>query len=230
MTMIDPSSLHERTVYPPIQVCVLLMSLSPIQRFLASRDTCPCGCRRLCVVLRRRRLRQCHHSHDHSGCCLGTSFDVSRYTTTWRQRHSLYSSIVCGRLSHVFVAAARHSSQSREVIESDDPFSGQHHRFLDVRDGNVSPFIFTNNSNLHRKRIVFRCKLHHLLGSVGRIMSTFLITAMSFDRFVAVCLPMHLRLRSRRNVLLIITGESSLFPAELFEVCVRLPCCCCFPC
>uniref|UniRef100_A0A915CWZ4 G-protein coupled receptors family 1 profile domain-containing protein n=1 Tax=Ditylenchus dipsaci TaxID=166011 RepID=A0A915CWZ4_9BILA len=33
------------------------------------------------------------------------------------------------------------------------------------------------------------CKLHHVCGSVGRIVSTFLITAMSFDRFVAVCHP-----------------------------------------
>uniref|UniRef100_A0A1I7XA25 G_PROTEIN_RECEP_F1_2 domain-containing protein n=1 Tax=Heterorhabditis bacteriophora TaxID=37862 RepID=A0A1I7XA25_HETBA len=45
------------------------------------------------------------------------------------------------------------------------------------------------------------CKLHHICGSVGRIVSTFLITAMSFDRYVAVCHPHHHRLRSRSFVL-----------------------------
>ncbi|CAJ0572493.1 unnamed protein product, partial [Mesorhabditis spiculigera] len=48
------------------------------------------------------------------------------------------------------------------------------------------------------------CKLHHIFGSVGRIMSTFLITAMSFDRFVAVCYPHRTTLRSRRFVLCMI--------------------------
>ncbi|CAI5448776.1 unnamed protein product [Caenorhabditis angaria] len=45
------------------------------------------------------------------------------------------------------------------------------------------------------------CKLHHICGSVGRIVSTFLITAMSFDRYVAVCYPHQHRLRSRNFVL-----------------------------
>ncbi|CAJ0928579.1 unnamed protein product, partial [Mesorhabditis belari] len=49
------------------------------------------------------------------------------------------------------------------------------------------------------------CKLHHVFGSVGRIMSTFLITAMSFDRFVAVCYPHRQSLRSRKFVLCTIT-------------------------
>ncbi|CAI4227728.1 unnamed protein product [Auanema sp. JU1783] len=49
------------------------------------------------------------------------------------------------------------------------------------------------------------CKLHHVCGSVGRIVSTFLITSMSFDRYVAVCLPHHHRLRSRKFVLTVIT-------------------------
>ncbi|CAB3409780.1 unnamed protein product [Caenorhabditis bovis] len=44
------------------------------------------------------------------------------------------------------------------------------------------------------------CKLHHICGSVGRILSTFLITAMSFDRYVAVCYPHQHRLRSRTFV------------------------------
>ncbi|KAK6057601.1 hypothetical protein COOONC_04883 [Cooperia oncophora] len=49
------------------------------------------------------------------------------------------------------------------------------------------------------------CKLHHVCGSVGRIVSTFLITAMSFDRYVAVCHPHHTYLRSRSFVLGVIS-------------------------
>ncbi|CAD5218999.1 unnamed protein product [Bursaphelenchus okinawaensis] len=45
------------------------------------------------------------------------------------------------------------------------------------------------------------CKLHHVCGSVGRIVSTFLITAMSFDRFVAVCHPYKHYYRSRKFVI-----------------------------
>uniref|UniRef100_A0A915DQ30 G-protein coupled receptors family 1 profile domain-containing protein n=1 Tax=Ditylenchus dipsaci TaxID=166011 RepID=A0A915DQ30_9BILA len=45
------------------------------------------------------------------------------------------------------------------------------------------------------------CKLHHVCGSVGRIVSTFLITAMSFDRFVAVCHPYKTYYRSRKFVI-----------------------------
>jgi hypothetical protein len=45
------------------------------------------------------------------------------------------------------------------------------------------------------------CKLHHICGSVGRIVSTFLITAMSFDRFVAVCHPYKHHYRSRKFVI-----------------------------
>uniref|UniRef100_A0A914NIP3 G-protein coupled receptors family 1 profile domain-containing protein n=4 Tax=Meloidogyne TaxID=189290 RepID=A0A914NIP3_MELIC len=45
------------------------------------------------------------------------------------------------------------------------------------------------------------CKLHHIFGSVGRIVSTFIITAMSFDRWVAVCHPYKRKFRSRRFVL-----------------------------
>jgi len=48
------------------------------------------------------------------------------------------------------------------------------------------------------------CKLHHICGSVGRIVSTFLITAMSFDRFVAVCHPYKTAFRSRRFVITMI--------------------------
>ncbi|KAI6206931.1 hypothetical protein M3Y94_00971500 [Aphelenchoides besseyi] len=45
------------------------------------------------------------------------------------------------------------------------------------------------------------CKLHHVCGSVGRIVSTFLITAMSFDRFVAVCFPHKHYYRSKKFVI-----------------------------
>ncbi|KAL7079724.1 hypothetical protein ACQ4LE_001830 [Meloidogyne hapla] len=45
------------------------------------------------------------------------------------------------------------------------------------------------------------CKLHHIFGSVGRIVSTFIITAMSFDRWVAVCHPYKRKFRSKRFVL-----------------------------
>ncbi|KAF7637684.1 G_PROTEIN_RECEP_F1_2 domain-containing protein [Meloidogyne graminicola] len=45
------------------------------------------------------------------------------------------------------------------------------------------------------------CKLHHIFGSVGRIVSTFIITAMSFDRWVAVCHPYKRKFRSRKFVL-----------------------------
>ncbi|XGW31436.1 hypothetical protein V3C99_009976 [Haemonchus contortus] len=54
------------------------------------------------------------------------------------------------------------------------------------------------------------CKLHHVCGSVGRIVSTFLITAMSFDRYVAVCHPHHTYLRSRSFVLGVISCLSVL--------------------
>lgn len=50
------------------------------------------------------------------------------------------------------------------------------------------------------------CKLHHICGSVGRIVSTFLITAMSFDRFVAVCYPYKTHYRSKRFVIYMIIG------------------------
>ncbi|PAV87221.1 hypothetical protein WR25_26207 [Diploscapter pachys] len=55
----------------------------------------------------------------------------------------------------------------------------------------------------------FICKLHHICGSVGRILSTFLITAMSFDRYVAVCYPHHRRLRSKKFVIGVISFLSS---------------------
>ncbi|KAL3098934.1 hypothetical protein niasHS_000922 [Heterodera schachtii] len=45
------------------------------------------------------------------------------------------------------------------------------------------------------------CKLHHICGSVGRIVSTFLITALSFDRWVAVCHPYKRNFRSRKFVI-----------------------------
>ncbi|KAJ1367948.1 hypothetical protein KIN20_028983 [Parelaphostrongylus tenuis] len=54
------------------------------------------------------------------------------------------------------------------------------------------------------------CKLHHVCGSVGRIASTFLITAMSFDRYVAVCHPHQIYLRSRPFVLGVISCLSTL--------------------
>uniref|UniRef100_A0A0M3HPA0 G_PROTEIN_RECEP_F1_2 domain-containing protein n=2 Tax=Ascaris TaxID=6251 RepID=A0A0M3HPA0_ASCLU len=50
------------------------------------------------------------------------------------------------------------------------------------------------------------CKLHHICGSVGRIVSTFLITAMSFDRFVAVCHPHKHAYRSRKFILSVIAS------------------------
>ncbi|CAD6198599.1 unnamed protein product [Caenorhabditis auriculariae] len=54
------------------------------------------------------------------------------------------------------------------------------------------------------------CKIHHICGSVSRIVSTFLITAMSFDRYVAVCYPHQHRLRSRTFVLGVITCLSTV--------------------
>uniref|UniRef100_A0A0N4Z9L5 G_PROTEIN_RECEP_F1_2 domain-containing protein n=1 Tax=Parastrongyloides trichosuri TaxID=131310 RepID=A0A0N4Z9L5_PARTI len=44
------------------------------------------------------------------------------------------------------------------------------------------------------------CKLHHVSSSVGRVISTFLITAMSFDRYMAVCHPLKLTYRSKKFV------------------------------
>jgi hypothetical protein len=52
------------------------------------------------------------------------------------------------------------------------------------------------------------CKLHHVCGSVGRIASTFIMTAMSFDRYVAVCYPHKRHLRSKKTVLTLIFGLS----------------------
>uniref|UniRef100_A0A1I7V4M2 G_PROTEIN_RECEP_F1_2 domain-containing protein n=1 Tax=Caenorhabditis tropicalis TaxID=1561998 RepID=A0A1I7V4M2_9PELO len=54
------------------------------------------------------------------------------------------------------------------------------------------------------------CKVHHVFGSVGRIASTFLITAMSFDRYVAVCYPHQHRLRSRTFVISTIVCLSAI--------------------
>ncbi|EFP03852.1 hypothetical protein GCK72_011982 [Caenorhabditis remanei] len=54
------------------------------------------------------------------------------------------------------------------------------------------------------------CKVHHVFGSVGRIASTFLITAMSFDRYVAVCYPHQHRLRSRTFVISTIACLSAI--------------------
>uniref|UniRef100_A0A914UVN2 G-protein coupled receptors family 1 profile domain-containing protein n=1 Tax=Plectus sambesii TaxID=2011161 RepID=A0A914UVN2_9BILA len=48
------------------------------------------------------------------------------------------------------------------------------------------------------------CKIHHVFGSVGRIASTFIITAMSFDRYVAVCYPHQFNLRSRRTAVVLL--------------------------
>ena len=45
------------------------------------------------------------------------------------------------------------------------------------------------------------CKIHHICGSVGRIVSTFLITAMSFDRYMAICHPYKLWYRSKKFVI-----------------------------
>uniref|UniRef100_A0A183BM27 G_PROTEIN_RECEP_F1_2 domain-containing protein n=1 Tax=Globodera pallida TaxID=36090 RepID=A0A183BM27_GLOPA len=45
------------------------------------------------------------------------------------------------------------------------------------------------------------CKLHHVCALVGRIVSTFLITALSFDRWVAVCHPYKRNFRSRKFVI-----------------------------
>lgn len=52
------------------------------------------------------------------------------------------------------------------------------------------------------------CKLHHVSSSVGRVISTFLITAMSFDRYVAVCHPLKLTYRSKKFVILICTSAA----------------------
>uniref|UniRef100_A0A0N5BC35 G_PROTEIN_RECEP_F1_2 domain-containing protein n=1 Tax=Strongyloides papillosus TaxID=174720 RepID=A0A0N5BC35_STREA len=46
------------------------------------------------------------------------------------------------------------------------------------------------------------CKIHHISSSVGRVISTFLITAMSFDRYMAVCHPLKLTYRSKKFVIL----------------------------
>ncbi|KAF8373042.1 hypothetical protein PRIPAC_79471, partial [Pristionchus pacificus] len=50
------------------------------------------------------------------------------------------------------------------------------------------------------------CKIHHICGSVGRILSTFLITAISFDRYAAVCHPLSSRFRSHSFVYTLILG------------------------
>ncbi|GMS95693.1 hypothetical protein PENTCL1PPCAC_17868, partial [Pristionchus entomophagus] len=50
------------------------------------------------------------------------------------------------------------------------------------------------------------CKVHHICGSVGRILSTFLITAISFDRYAAVCHPLSSRFRSHSFVYTLILG------------------------
>lgn len=41
------------------------------------------------------------------------------------------------------------------------------------------------------------CKLYHTFGSTGKILSTFLLVALSFDRFIGVCCPHRKQLRSK---------------------------------
>uniref|UniRef100_A0A183BYS1 G_PROTEIN_RECEP_F1_2 domain-containing protein n=1 Tax=Globodera pallida TaxID=36090 RepID=A0A183BYS1_GLOPA len=69
------------------------------------------------------------------------------------------------------------------------------------------------------------CKLHHVCGSVGRIVSTFLITALSFDRWVAVCHPYKRNFRSRKFVIgTILAHINSRFTSSTFVLgyCVPL--------
>uniref|UniRef100_A0A914WQ90 G-protein coupled receptors family 1 profile domain-containing protein n=1 Tax=Plectus sambesii TaxID=2011161 RepID=A0A914WQ90_9BILA len=61
------------------------------------------------------------------------------------------------------------------------------------------------------------CKLHHLCGSVGRILSTLIIATMSFDRYAAVCRPHVNALRSKRTALTMVVGLS------LFALLLLLP-------
>uniref|UniRef100_A0AC35TYN3 G_PROTEIN_RECEP_F1_2 domain-containing protein n=1 Tax=Rhabditophanes sp. KR3021 TaxID=114890 RepID=A0AC35TYN3_9BILA len=54
------------------------------------------------------------------------------------------------------------------------------------------------------------CKLHHVCSSLGRVVSTFIITAMSFDRYIAVCHPLKSSFRSKKCVMVIVFSVSSI--------------------
>lgn len=107
-----------------------------------------------------------------------------------------------------------HKGSREEDVLHRNPWKGT---FLYTRSFPATEFWCTKD---HAKAVVFQdsvigfwifgtwmCKLHHVCGSVGRIVSTFLITAMSFDRYVAVCHPHHTYLRSRSFVLGVICCE-----------------------
>uniref|UniRef100_A0AC35U044 G_PROTEIN_RECEP_F1_2 domain-containing protein n=1 Tax=Rhabditophanes sp. KR3021 TaxID=114890 RepID=A0AC35U044_9BILA len=50
------------------------------------------------------------------------------------------------------------------------------------------------------------CKIHHVFSSVGRVASTFLITAMSVDRYIAIAKPHGLLGRTtKKNILIVFT-------------------------
>ena len=56
------------------------------------------------------------------------------------------------------------------------------------------------------------CKLHWIMESVGKIMSTAILTLMSFDRYMGVCFPMKAGRRSVKAssaILLLLIGNTT---------------------
>lgn len=62
------------------------------------------------------------------------------------------------------------------------------------------------------------CKLHAVLENFGKILSSLIITAMSFDRYVSVCHTQRKFLRSRRIAVSILIG----YIANCFMVILKL--------
>uniref|UniRef100_A0A7E4V184 G_PROTEIN_RECEP_F1_2 domain-containing protein n=1 Tax=Panagrellus redivivus TaxID=6233 RepID=A0A7E4V184_PANRE len=62
------------------------------------------------------------------------------------------------------------------------------------------------------------CKIHHLFGSVGRIASTFLITAMSIDRYLSVAYPQNFGTRSARTTTCVVISLFCLAFAVLLPL------------
>lgn len=54
------------------------------------------------------------------------------------------------------------------------------------------------------------CKLHAVLENFGKILSSLILMAMSFDRYAGVCLPQQKRLRSRAFCVFTLLGPPLL--------------------
>jgi hypothetical protein len=62
------------------------------------------------------------------------------------------------------------------------------------------------------------CKLHAVLENFGKILSSLILTAMAFDRFVGVCHPQKKSLRSTKFAIIILLGLAAYALVTLFPL------------